>query len=140
MLRSYLILILFFTCASACTYKKYEEPQKAETIECFTSDSISFKNHIAPILEFHCGSSDINCHKTGNPNFLNLDNYNDINTYLSNEINPGATFFHAIDWDKPDIIKPMPRKKSNPEELGTKLPDCHISSIKKWVNAGFKNN
>jgi hypothetical protein len=90
---------------------------------CDTSASVSFSSTITPILTAKCTG----CHGGTNPQAgINLTTYAGVKA----KINDGR-FWGAINHQPG--FSPMPKN-------GSKLPDCDLAKIKKWIDAGSPNN
>lgn len=106
---------------NSCYYDNFKElrPEAAlpsSTSGCDTVNAISYSSQIAPILSSAC----LGCHDGNSAH--DMTTYAPVNAdalagTLYNDVNTGA----------------MPQG-------GTKLSDCDIAKIKKWVDAGAPNN
>lgn len=89
---------------------------------CDTTSTISYSNHIVPIIESNC----INCHSGGGANAdVHLDSYNGVYDAATTGLLVGATW-HEVSYT------PMPPNYQ--------LDSCSLVQIKKWVLAGAPNN
>jgi hypothetical protein len=113
---------LLFTMMLASCYYDSEEYLYADTGECDTTN-VTYAGFVAPLLESNCNS----CHNPASPsgNVITSDYSN-----LIIAINNGS-FKGAINHDPG--FSPMPKG-------GNKLPDCDLSKINAWLNAGFPEN
>lgn len=90
--------------------------------ECETADR-SYSNHIQPILQNTC----IGCHSGGAPSGgINLSTYDGVRNVALN-----GRLVGAISHDPG--YSPMPQG-------GAMLPECKISQIQAWIDAGAPNN
>jgi len=95
------------------------------TSNCISScdtNSFTYSKTIVPILTTWCTG----CHQSGNAGGgYDLSNYNGVvNSIAGNKLL--GSIQHLVGYHN------MP--------IGTKLSDCEITQIKKWVNAGYPNN
>ncbi|MEI7663574.1 MAG: cytochrome c [Bacteroidota bacterium] len=111
-------VVLSFT-LSGCYYDKEDLIYPA----CDVSN-VTYKATIAPILKTNCDG----CHYTGSTtgNGIVTDNYND----LSGMATADGMLWTAINGIG---VSPMPKNTS-------KLSDCDIARIKKWIDGGALNN
>lgn len=117
---------IFFICLSlvlhACYYDTEEKLYPKTLVSCDTT-SFAFSKDIQPILTQNCTS----CHSKGNESGgINLDNYASVAQNAKNGMLYG-TINHASGFSK------MPKNAS-------KLADCKILLVKKWIDAGSLNN
>lgn len=120
--KTYSIIIIgLIFLLNSCQYDSIEDLYP-ENPDCDISN-ISFVNDVWPIINSNCTS----CHSGATPSGnTNLENYNQIKSVaesgkLLNVIR------HKSGWS------PMPKGES-------KLPDCSISKIEKWIESGYPNN
>jgi hypothetical protein len=120
----YFLLLVF----AACTKDKAEliKPKPLSS-GCDTSMNISYAKDIVPIMNKSCGAMDNNCHTSAaasgqvildlqiGVNFIALD----------------GRLLSSIIWDGKTSFMP---------KTGTKLPDCDINKIRKWINEGAPDN
>ncbi|MBX7240168.1 MAG: hypothetical protein K1X92_00370 [Bacteroidia bacterium] len=117
-------ILLFITCCfiliiSSCKYEKIDG--------CDTA-SVKYGSTIKPILQNSCYS----CH--GQSQFLsngagyNLEAYDSLKQFIAD-----GRFLKSIKWSDPDNVSTMPKG-------GTKIADCDISKIEKWINDGYPEN
>lgn len=87
------------------------------------SSVITFSGTVSPILNAYCAG----CHSGANaPLGIRVDNYASVKTLASNGKLLGSITHSAG-------FIPMPKN-------GTKLSDCNIAKIRKWITAGTPNN
>jgi hypothetical protein len=91
-------------------------------IPCPDTLGMTYLTNIKPIFETKCGATDINCHKTGNVDDINLDNYTDAKDLAVNDDLLGS-LLHLAGYE------PMPK------DAGF-LDNCNLNKIKNWVNNG----
>ncbi|MBA3663583.1 MAG: cytochrome c [Bacteroidetes bacterium] len=87
---------------------------------CDTTGVISYSAQVAPLLNANCN----NCHNTGGT-APNLSNYNGVLNSAQN------TLYSSVAWDG---------NASNMPKGLSKMSDCDVAIIKKWVFAGAPNN
>lgn len=99
--------------------------QGAKNVNCAVvvdTQHVTFSKTIMPLLATNC----IGCHKTGSiSGEVNLENYTSIKTYVDNKRLYGSVTYQSGYAAMPPI---------------SKLTDCQLSVIKKWIDAGAKNN
>jgi ribosomal protein S16 len=92
------------------------------TVECDTVN-VTFTGSIQPINDTYCKG----CHSGSNPSGgIMLIDYTTIKAAVE-----GGRYLGAI--EQLAGFKPMPQG-------GSKLPDCNIVQINKWINQGMPNN
>jgi hypothetical protein len=115
----YYILITIFSSFISCTYHNEEELYPIE-VECIEGE-MSYSNDIEPILtNYGCNS----CHSSQAP--LKLGTHAEVMDYVKNGLLVGS-----IVHDRG--VRPMPEGQS-------KMDNCSIEKIKKWIEEGAKNN
>jgi hypothetical protein len=104
--------------------------QGAQLNSCNGCDTtkFSFTEIIQPILSTYCTG----CHNSTSASAsVDLSTYNQVNSEISTF--PGR-LVGAIEWTPPYTgNKAMPYG-------GSKMPDCYIKQIKKWIDAGAPND
>jgi mono/diheme cytochrome c family protein len=116
-------IVLFLsitTLLNACYYNNEED--LLGTSGCATS-SQSYKNDIAPILDFSCNACHSSTAKLGN---VVLDNYIEVKKYAQSAALIGVL-------EQKTGYSPMPKN-------GAKLDTCDIAKVKAWVSQGTLNN
>ena len=112
------VMILLFSFSSACSSDNYDDYYADQ---CDTSDS-SYSGAVLPVLQNRC----ISCH---NGNFssgnVRLDTYDEVKKHADNGRLLGSVRHEAG-------YCPMPQ--------GSKLDDCTIVKIEKWIAEGALNN
>jgi len=129
----FFIPVLFLLAASLFNYGCYFDnlqelhPELLLDNNCDTISTMSYQTHIKPILNNSCGANN-NCHNTsGAGGGVILENYSGVKS----AVNTGK-LISAITWD--GNASQMP--KGSP----SKLSDCSIAKIQKWVDAGALDN
>ena len=114
------MLLIFAIQQGACYYDVEEELYG--TTECST-DNLSYKNDILPILENRC----YGCHDAAS-NFggITLEGYSSLRTYVDNDQLLGVIKHEAG-------FSPMPKNAA-------KLLDCEIEKIETWIGEGAPDN
>jgi cytochrome c5 len=99
--------------------------QGAKNVNCSVvvdTANVTFSKTIFPIIETTC----IGCHRTGSVSGgVNLENYVQIKNYVDNKKLYGAISYQAGYFAMPP---------------SGKMTDCQIGVIKKWIDAGAKND
>jgi hypothetical protein len=91
-------------------------------IPCPDTLGMTYLVNIKPIFETKCGSTLIDCHKSGNTQDINLDNYFDAKDLAVNGDLLGG-ILHLSGFE------PMPKNAGF-------LDQCNINKIKNWINNG----
>ena len=116
-----IIILILVTLAQGCYYDDKDLLDPNRSI-CDTS-IITYSGTINPILTGYCAG----CHSGANaPLGIRVDSYTAVKALASNGKLLG-TLTHSAGFI------PMPKN-------GTKLSDCNIAKIRKWVTAGTPNN
>lgn len=92
---------------------------------CDTAGVMSYTTHVSPIMRNNCGSA-TSCHNASSSSGINLSDYNGVRNVALN-----GTLLSSITWV--GSASHMPKN-------GSKMADCNIKKIEKWVNAGSLNN
>lgn len=127
--NKYALILIATTLLSSCYYDKQDElyPRVLVNDTCDTTVTISYQNHINPIMNTSCGATDNNCHSSANTtSLIPLDNYLNLFDVVSDGSLMGS-ILHTSGY------KPMP-------EGGGKLDDCSIAKIQIWINNNAPNN
>ena len=125
---SFASLLLGIISISSCYYDNLAEMTPSTGViggSCDTSGTISYSHNIAPILQSNCGTSN-SCHGTGNTSGYDLSTYTGVNAVVQN-----GKLINSITWS--GTTPPMPQN-------GSKMSDCGITKIQKWVTSGAPNN
>jgi hypothetical protein len=121
-LKIFLSLIIWCIAmlASSCDYDKRETVEAMMTCDV---TAITLTSAVRPILSANC----IQCHSGSAPaGGLDFERYSDIRTVAANGKLTGSINHRPG-------FQPMP-------QFASKLPDCEIMKIEKWVNDGAQNN
>jgi hypothetical protein len=116
---------------SSCYYDSLEELHPAPIIipgindststGCDTVNAITYTADIKPILDGNCGTGN-NCHNgSGSQSGIDLSNYDGAKAIA-------GALVDAVTWG--DGISNMPKGSTS------KINDCSIAKIRKWVNSG----
>ena len=116
-------VVVLLLAGSGCTYDVLP-PLEKPTLPCDTAGAPTWSGTIVPIMQAHCALP--GCHVPGG------QGTGDYNTWagLHAKVVDG-TLIPSIEW--------APNAIAMPAE-GTKLSDCDIAIIVRWVNAGAPNN
>ncbi|MFC0774154.1 hypothetical protein [Terrimonas alba] len=121
----FILLVVFTAAISSCYYDKEELLyHSANNAPCTdTAGAVSYAQKVAPMLQQHCYS----CH-TGSFPSGNVA----MGTYTADKIiaQNGSLYgsiSHAAGYS------PMPKGMS-------KMSNCQLAVIKKWIDAGMQNN
>jgi len=107
--------IIFIVTAAGCAYTKKDVVEPP----CTIADNISYNLDIAPIIAANC----FDCHSSSsNSSGILLDNYDALAFYAKNGVLYG-TVNHSAGF------RAMP-------DGGSKLNNCTIATIKKWIDNG----
>ena len=112
-----------------CYFDNLQElhPELLLNNDCDTTVAISYQTHIKPILSNSCGANN-NCHNaSGAGGGYVLENYAGVKSAADN-----GKLLSSIIWD--GNANQMP--KGSP----SKLSDCSIFKIQKWIDNGALNN
>lgn len=116
----FIISLCCISTISGCYYDKEEwlYPDSA----CDTT-AVTYSTKVLPIVTSSCYS----CHAGSTPSGgVRLDSYNSLNTYVQN-----GKFWGAI--SHASGFSPMPKNAS-------KLSECKLTIIRKWLDEGAPNN
>ena len=121
------ILIIFLIILSGCYYDNEEELYPDGSAPCDTSN-VTFSGTVFPIIQSNC----FGCHSGAAPqgNVL-LEDYNSISAAGQIPSGQYGSIYGAISHASGN--SPMPKN-------GTKLTDCNIQKIKKWIDEGTPDN
>jgi hypothetical protein len=115
-----LLLLFPFMFLINCTFRNDEEIFAEEICEV---EEVSFSGFVKPLVQSRCES----CHNaslsSGN---VNLQGYDNVKVYVENN-----RFLGSVRHDPG--FTPMPFGQS-------RLPNCDILKIEKWINDGFPDN
>ena len=127
--KKYLIIsaaiLLGWAFASSCTKNKTEDLIPS-TSSCDSSKTISFKTDVQPILNNNCGAQG-GCHSNGSAAAgVKLESWQG-----ANEVSISGLLMKSIRHETG--VAAMPKG-------GSKIDDCYIAIIAKWVRNGSLNN
>lgn len=97
----------------------------SSTMSCDTAGIMTYATNVTLILKTYCGTQN-SCHSSSNTSGVNLSTYNGVRTVALD-----GRLINSIKWT--GSAEHMPQNSS-------KLSDCTIKKIEKWVNAGALNN
>lgn len=123
------ILPVVLILLNSCYYDNFKElhPESAlsSSTDCDTSGVISYSAQIVPALNRGCNTQ---CHGgSGGGGGRDLTNYNQVLEEAAS-----GRLVSSIIWDG--------NAQQMPQGASTKIPDCDIAKIKKWVAAKAPNN
>jgi hypothetical protein len=124
-----LLLLVAALFNTGCYFDNLQElhPELLLDNNCDTTSNMSYQTHISPILNNSCGANN-NCHNTsGAGGGVILETFAGVKSSVES-----GKLISAIIWD--GNASQMP--KGSP----SKLSDCSIAKIQKWVNAGALDN
>ena len=115
---------------NSCYYDNFKELHPESALSgasgCDTAGVISYSAQIVPVLNRSCNTQ---CHGgSGGGGGRELTNY----SVVKNESLYG-NLISSITWDNPQV-------QQMPQGATSKIPDCDIAKIKKWVAASAPNN
>lgn len=96
---------------------------------CDPNAAVSFAADIVPIMTGSCSSNTTSCHAVGNFNNADLDTYLGVKDQVDN-----GKLISSIIWDDVATTSRMPSGSS------TKIDDCAIGKIQRWIADGAPNN
>jgi hypothetical protein len=116
--------------AGGCYYDNLEELHPELVLNnqtCDTTVTISFKNDIQPILLSNCGSNN-SCHQIGGTSGIwELQDYAGVQNVAANGL-----LISSITWDG--------NNEAMPKGSASKISDCNIGKIQKWINENYPDN
>lgn len=127
-MKYFVVLFFLLVLVTGCYYDKMEEVYPASTLNqnCDSSKIMSYNSDIIPIINSYCKS----CHNPSNTGGgIDLSTYSGVNAVATN-----GKLVSVIAWDGIASSSQMPSGSSS------KISDCNIAKIRKWVNAGALNN
>jgi hypothetical protein len=115
------LCLMFF---SSCYYDNFKELNpSADSSECDTLSVISFSTQIVPILNSNCTNT---CHN-------GVGSGHDMTTWTNVNVDAvSGKLVSSIMWDG--------NAQQMPQGATTKISQCNIAKIKKWVADGATNN
>jgi hypothetical protein len=108
-----------------CSYDNLAELNPG--LECDPTASVTFTNDIVPIMSGSCSSASVACHSTGSGSGIDLSTYTGVKEQVDN-----GKLFNSIIWD--GNASQMPKGSSS------KIADCSIGKIERWIADGAPNN
>lgn len=123
-----LIILLCSVGISSCYSDNLAELTPASGLSiltCDTTGTISYMSQILPVLQNNCGINN-SCHSSNNTSGYDLSTY----TGVHNVVRSGM-LLSSITWSG---------SPSNMPKNGSKMSDCNITKIQKWISAGALNN
>lgn len=119
-----IIALLFITGLSACYYDNFEEINPGLGLNgCDTAGSITYASHIKAIMDSRCGTNNPACHNSNGSGGYDLSNLAGITSSIDD-----GRFLGSIKHD--NGFSPMPKN------AGSKIDNCEILIIEKWLNTG----
>ena len=125
----FLLLLVGLLYQSSCYFDNLQElhPELLLNNNCDTTATMSYQTHIKPILSNSCGANN-SCHNAqAASSGVVLENYSGVKSAIN-----GGKFMSSILWDGNSIQMP----KDSP----SKINDCSIMQLQKWIDAGALNN
>lgn len=129
MMKKLLILPLMLLLLAGCYDDKYDKLYPAAPATTCDTTTIAYARDIAPIIMSKCYSPGNGCHDAAGATSPSYDFQTSI-TNLQNYANSGR-LLGDLNWESG--FSPMPKNS-------TKLPDCDINKIARWVHLGALNN
>jgi len=121
-LIDFTLFVLLIGSMSACYYDK-ESVLYPSTAACNTPATVSYAQHVLPILQSSCYA----CHSGAAPGGnIAMGTYSADNALALN-----GKLYGSISWAPGYAAMPLG---------GSKLSACNIELIKKWIDAGAPNN
>jgi hypothetical protein len=113
----------FGSVLSACYYDKESVLYPVQTTTCNTPATVSYAQHVLPILQVNC----YGCHSGAAPGGnIAMGTYS-----ADNAIAVNGRLYGCLSWGPG--YSPMPLG-------GAKFSACNLELIKKWIDAGAPNN
>ena len=116
---TFLLLVIIFL--GGC-YKDNFKKLHPAVESCDTVSAVNYTLRIAPIINNFC----VSCHATGNGGTV-LDNYNDVKINAQS-----GKLYSSVIWDG--------NAQQMPQSSLSKIPDCDLIIIKKWISIGMPQN
>lgn len=92
---------------------------------CDTTGVMTYSNHIVSVLKTNCGTNN-SCHSSRNTSGYDLSSYGGVKA-----VAVSGKLMSAITWTGSAARMP---------ENGSKMSECNVLKIQKWVNDGAKDN
>ncbi|MBX7243144.1 MAG: hypothetical protein K1X92_15475 [Bacteroidia bacterium] len=116
-----IILGLLTGLVSGCYYDNVEFLYPNQN-SCDTTN-VTYNGKIAPLLQTNCNGCHSQSSASGN---VVLEGYSNVKAQVTN-----GKLYGSISYAQG--VSPMPKN-------GTKLSDCDISNVKRWIDAGAPEN
>ena len=119
-------MLAIFT--QGCYYDNQAELHPESFLEGAACDtaSVSFSNHIQPILKSYCGTSN-SCHSSNNTSDIPLNNYAGVKAQADN-----GRLYRSVTWTNTTAF--MPKNSTS------RLNDCSLAKFRIWIENGAPNN
>ena len=117
-----IFILTSITVISSCYYDNFEEINPGAGLTCDTTISVTFATNIKPIMESNCGTNNGACHNASGAGFYQLDNIAGIDAAIAD-----GKFIESIKHI--GSVSRMPKNSS-------KMDDCNIALIDKWLSTG----
>lgn len=92
---------------------------------CDTTGVMTYSSHVVPVLQANCGINN-GCHSSRNTSGYDLSNYTGVKAVVAS-----GKLISSITWTG---------SASRMPENGSKMNDCNILKIQKWIDDGARNN
>jgi hypothetical protein len=115
--------------AAGCYNDKYDKLYPATPNACDTTVAITYSGDIAPIIATNCFSPGNGCHDAVGSGTSGYDYQTSIIPLQLTASN--GMLLGSINW--------LPGHNAMPKN-GSKLGDCEINKITRWVHSGAPNN
>ena len=126
--KTYLLLfavVLLVAGLGSCNYDNLAELHPE--LSCDPTSSVTFSNDIVPIMSGSCNSASVACHSGGSSSGIDLSTY----AGVKEQVDSGK-LYSSIIWD--GNASQMPKGSSS------KIEDCSIGKIERWIADGAPNN
>jgi hypothetical protein len=129
-----MIMLILTALISSCYYDNMEDLHPKSALDgllndgCDSAKTISFSADVQPILNANCGTSN-SCHGANPNSGWSFNTYDGVKQAVDAERLLGVIKHEAG-------YSPMPK----PGTPDTKMNECNIAIISKWVGAGAENN
>lgn len=122
MYKYFSVLIFFLIFLSGCYYDKYNKLYPPNTSGICDSINVTYSSTISSIISNYCQG----CHNASTASGgIVLNNYSQVNS-------------NAVNGKLIGTVKQLSGYVAMPP--GSKLSDCDIAKLQKWVNDGAPNN
>jgi hypothetical protein len=121
----FLLVALIILIIGSCK-KDSIEAQHPLVLVCDSAKAITFNKDVKPIIDYYCGAQ-AGCHSNGSASGgVQLESYEGIKNVVATGL-----LLKAIKHESSVVAMP---------KGATKLDDCTIYIIEKWINGGYLNN